>query len=241
MNWDREAFSELVRGGFGAGEEKRKQQELLQSQEDNVAKQELQEAQKTEQLAYKTTKDEELHQLKIKKEQLSLLEKLAKFLGIGQNKELLDPRGEAPSPTPTPNPMIAGLEKGFADYGLKSGFENPLATMSAQMAQAQEENPLPDPYLPATMSLMETSGGKHMKYKNNPFNYGGDKPDLNTAIQRINEGIGNTSDTGLYKDYLNSGDMQDFFKTYTPSADPANPNYDELMKRYTQLRGYFPE
>jgi len=248
MTWDINSFLDKFRGGFDAGEQKRAEEEKLMKEEQKVMLQDQKEAEKAQQLAEKTAKAEELHQFKIKKEQLTLIEKLAKLFGMDQ-KETKTADGE-PSPTPTPNPMIEALKKGFADYSAKSNFENPLATMSAEMASAAEKNPLPDPYLPATMSLMETGGGKNMKYENNPFNYGGDKPDLNTAIDKIYQGIGSTAGVGTtdgngmggkYRDYLNSGDLQDFFKVYTPSADPRNPNYDELMKRYTQLRGYFPE
>lgn len=163
----------------------------------------------------------------------------------------------APTSTPTPTPqqpdlnaIAEALKKGFNDYSLKSGYDNPLATMSAEMARAGQDANLPDPYLPATINLKETTGGKFLKHKNNMFNWS-DKPlpDLQTAINNVYNGIGSTAPNGtydengyggLYKDYLKTGNLEDFFRVYTPSSDPNNPSYEEQIRQFKQLRGYFP-
>ena len=243
MAWDINNFLAQLRTGFGPGQEK-------MAEEQKIKDMQMADEMKLSEQEDKKKKADELFEFKKKKEQLSLLERIAKLFEPKQPKAV---EGQ-PEPEPTPNPILEqlkqGIEEGFAQYTTKSGFENPLATMSAQLAQGAMDNNLPDPYLPSTMSLMETGGGKHMSKDNNPFNYGGDRPDLNTAIDKINQGIGSTAGVGttdangmggLYRDYLKSGDMADFFKVYTPSADPRNPQYNELMKRYTQLRGYFPQ
>lgn len=241
-------FLKKQAGGFESGELKRQEEAKFKAEEDKVMKQDQQEAQKAQDMEEKRAKTEELYQFKTQKEQLSVIEKIMKMFGISPTQKTKEGEKASPTATPTAKPtpdvqQIAGMIKaGLEAYSTKSGYENPLATMSAEMAQGAVDNNLPDPYLPATMNLMETGGSKHMASDNNYFNYGANaKPDINTAIERINSGIGNTGEKGLYKDYLQSGEMSDFFKRYTPSADPRNPNYDELMKRYTQLRGYFPE
>lgn len=237
MNWDINAFLTKFRGGFDSGQAKRDEEARLRAEEDKVAKQDEAEARKSMDMAEKARKADELHQYKIKKEQLGLLEKLVKLFGGAQKTDAKQSE-TTPTATPTPNPMIEALQKGFADYGLKSGMENPLATASAYMAQKAQENPLPDPYLPAVMNLMETGGSKHMAQPNNYFNWGTNpKPDINTAIDRIYEGVSNPE--GKYADYIKSGNLADFFRVYTPSSDPRNPTQDELIKRYTQLRKYF--
>lgn len=140
-----------------------------------------------------------------------------------------------PTPTPTPTPMgTPGQEvftRGFEGYG------SPLATASGQFAQSAAQNPLPDPLLPAIIALMESSGGRNQTFANNPFNWGMQPmPDLNTAIDRIYSGIGGR--TPYYEDYLQSGDLSDFFNVYTPPS-PANPPLEELINRYNLLRELF--
>lgn len=234
MAWDISGFIKRLQGGFDSGEQKtadeeklvqqqQKEQEKLQQQEDKVTKQDQDEARKSE-----------LHQL-------TLIEKLAKLFEPKQEKVV---EGQ-PAPTPTPNPILEalkkGMETGFINYSAKSGYDNPLATMSAEMAQGAVNSNLPDPYLPATMNLMETGGSKNMASENNYFNYGSNpKPDAQTAIDRVYQGIGNTGDNGLYKDYLKTGNIGDFFKRYTPSSDPRNPNQEALIETYNKLRQYFP-
>jgi hypothetical protein len=243
MPWDINNFLSQLRQGFGPGQEKAAEEQKVQDMQ-------LADEMKLSEQSDKKRREEELFEFKKKKEQLSLLEKIIKLFEPKQPKV----KEGQPEPTPTPNPILEqlkkGFEEGFANYSLKSNYTNPLATMSAELAKAAVDNNLPDPYLPATMSLMETSGGKNMTYDNNPFNYGGDKPDLQTAINKVNQSIGSTAGIGttdangmggLYRDYIKSGNMQDFFKIYTPNADPSNPSYDELIDRYTNLRQYFPK
>ena len=135
------------------------------------------------------------------------------------------------TPTPTPVPLFDRFKKGFEGYG------SDLATASAQFAQSAKDNPLPDPFLPAVLSFMETSGGKKQKFANNPFNWGmQDMPSLEYAIDRIYSGIAKRFP--YYKDYLKTGDLRDFFKRYTPEG-PSNPTPDELIERYGSLRKRF--
>lgn len=250
MNWDVNDFINKLKGGFESGQLKRDEEAKLKAEEDKVMKQDQMEAQKAQDLADKKAKAEELHQFKTQKEQLSIIDKMLKMFGISSTSATESPKkdGAKPTATPTAKPTpdvkkIAEMIKaGLEAYAQKSGYENPLATMSGELAQGAVDNNLPDPYMPPTMNLMETGGSKHMAQPNNYFNWGTNpKPDINTSIDRMITGVGNTGDTGLYQDYLKTGEMSDFFKKYTPSSDPKNPNYDELMKRYTQLRGYFPD
>lgn len=247
MAWDIETFLNQLRGGFETGQRKRDEQIKFQAEEDKVMKQDEAEARKAIQLAEKERRDNEMYQFKVQKEQLSVIEKIIKMLGIGGSEKTDKVEGEAPTATPTPqkdNEAIAeAIAAGLKAYGVNSGYENPLATASARMADQAVENNLPDPYMPAAMNIMETGGSKYMAQPNNYFNWGTNaKPDINTAIDRMIQGVGNTGDTGLYKDYLQSGDMADFFKHYTPETDPNNPALDTLLNRYTNIRNkYFPK
>jgi hypothetical protein len=157
---------------------------------------------------------------------------------------------EQPTPTPTETPVTAeptpidiiaeAIKNGLNNYGEKSNYENPLATMSAKLASAGQQNNLPDPYLLPTINLKETTGSKFMKNKNNYFNYGDwENNDIGQSIDQVSKSIGKPD--GLYKDYLQSGDMADFFKVYTPTQDPLNPSYQEQIRQFNQLRKYFPE
>jgi len=254
MPWDINQFLEKFRGGFDAGQQKRDEQSKMQAEQDKMSQKAEQEAQKAQEKAAKDAKYEELHQFKVQKEQLSVIEKLMKMLGLNEptvagasteTKASNEASPATPTATPTPDKaaIAAAIAEGLKAYGAKSGFENPLATASARMADQAVNNNLPDPYMPAAMNIMETGGSKHMAQPNNYFNWGTNaKPDINTAIDRMVQGVGNTGDTGLYKDYLQSGEMADFFKKYTPSTDPNNPALDTLLGTYTNIRNkYFPK
>ena len=123
------------------------------------------------------------------------------------------------------------FKKGFQSYGSK------LATASADFARQAEENPLPDPFMPAVISLMETSGGRNQRFSFNPFNWGMQHfPSLPYAIERIYSGIGKRMPQ--YQDYRESGKLEDLFKHYTPPSG-TNPSQEELVKRYNELRKLF--
>lgn len=163
-----------------------------------------------------------------------------------------------PTPTPTPRQMIAGAStERITPEQLQSGFERwgrgtapPIATASAQLTQAGEN--LPDPLLPAILSLMESRGllDPIPAASANPFNifYPGTSrpvqyPNLDVAILGGGEGdqlglAGLLRPGGMYQDYLESGDLADFFTRFTPPG-PGNPPVDELVARYMTLRDLF--
>lgn len=137
-----------------------------------------------------------------------------------------------PTPTPQPRPSTQDFRAGFEEYG------SPLATASGQFANAAQQYSLPDPYLPAVLALLETSGGLNQRFANNPFNWGmQDMPSLDYAIDRIYSGIGGRMP--YYQNYLQSGNIADFLPVYTPPGG-ANPELDELIARYEALRALFP-
>ena len=138
-----------------------------------------------------------------------------------------------PTPTPTLTPISLSdrFKKGFESYGSN------LATASAKFSEQAQNNPLPDPFLPAVISLMETSGGKKQRYAFNPFNWGmQDMPSLDKSIERIYSGI--SKRFPYYADYLKSGKLEDFFKVYTP-PNKNNPSNEELVRRYNLLKKNF--
>lgn len=147
--------------------------------------------------------------------------------------------------------ILSNLQKGFAKYG-----NPPIASHAADLAQlgyevAQKGG---DPYLPAALTLKETGGLSYGPAQaiNNPAGIGpGIKyPDLTTAIlgggtSGINggpqKGMRGVLFNGLYDDYYKSGNLQDFFKHYTPADAPGhnNPSYNEQINLMNQLLGYF--
>ena len=136
-----------------------------------------------------------------------------------------------PKPSPAPIPMQEKFSQGFTQYG------SDLATSSGQFAKQAQANPIPDPFLPAVLALMETSGGKNQKYAFNPFNWGmQDMPNLDSAIEKVYSGIAKRFP--YYQKYLQTGDLYDFFKHYTPDVE-GNPKPEELVQRYTELRKLF--
>ena len=137
----------------------------------------------------------------------------------------------------------------------------PLATQAAQLAEAG--NRLPDPYLPIVLALKETQGGRDVVNRannggaagagmNNAWNimYGGkliDYPDYETALMGggnwgVNgapqQGLLGTLTGGLYDNYMRSGNLEDFFSTY---SDPSvgNPPMEKQVADYMYLRSLF--
>ncbi len=146
------------------------------------------------------------------------------------------------SPTPTPAPSMSDrIRSGL----LKYQADIPAATLSSELAQAGMG--LPDPFLPAVMTLMETRGGQDMATPNNLFNIGPgiEYDDPRTSIigggERNQKGFeGIMREGGLYQPYRDSGRLEDFFSVFTPPGEQyGNPSMEELLKRYQLLRAYF--
>ena len=162
-----------------------------------------------------------------------------------------------PSPTSMPIPLADQIRAGFAAYG--KGKDVPMATTSAQLAQLG--NRLPHPFLPAALSLKESSGllpsdnpdRQRMREYANPIGVkvGGQLiryPSPQIAISgggnwgpggNPQQGLAGTLlNSGYYKDYLNSGNLEDFIRPYTPPGGP-NDSLQGQMKMLLELLSYF--
>ncbi len=150
------------------------------------------------------------------------------------------------------NPQSAQVAPNLEDIikaGLsKFGDGNPLiATASSQLAQAGQG--LPDQLLPTILALMETQGGKTQVANNNPFNINDGTgfvqyPDLTTAILGggDRQGMAGLLNGPYYDKYRQTGNIQDFFNTYTPPGpEHGNPSLEELVSRYLQIKSSFPQ
>lgn len=160
--------------------------------------------------------------------------------GLNKTPDLNIPR---PTPTPTPDPLKQRIDQGMQNFSVPPP---PVATLSGQLAEAGQQ--LPDPLLPAILSLMETGGlnPSQTQTLNNMFNIGPgiNYPQPETAIlgggSNNQQGLlGTLLNSGYYDGYLQSGDLRDFFRHFTPSSDPRNPNQDQLIQRYNMLQSLF--
>jgi hypothetical protein len=152
------------------------------------------------------------------------------------------PSQTTPSPAPQ-RPLQQRIESGLSKF---SNPPPPIATMSSQLAQAGQG--LPDQLLPAILSLMETGGMQEGKTltPNNPYNIGPGVNYSDPSIAILGGGDQNQlglsgllRPTGLYSDYLQSGDLSQFFNRFTPPSDPRNPSTEELVNRYNLLKALF--
>lgn len=151
-------------------------------------------------------------------------------------------------------PSAADFQSGFSKFGADA----PVATASPAFAQAAQKMPANmDPYLPAVIALMETGGGAKTVAPNNVFNISGMQngregfvsyPDFSTALLGGDNGgvqsqgfMGTLLNGPAYSDFRSSGNLGDFFNSYTPPG-PAygNPSLEELLGRYQALRALFP-
>ena len=158
------------------------------------------------------------------------------------------------SPQPTQqiqsiDPLEQMISQGLAKY--PGGA--PIATLSAQLAKSgrQIQKAGGDPLLPTVISLKESQGGKKQVGINNPYGLRGTQ---NGSQQFINYAtpeealFGGTIAHPLgfmgnlfknYQPYLKSGNLADFFSTYTPISDSRNPSIQNQIDLYNQLRSYF--
>lgn len=184
-----------------------------------------------------------------------LMLRLGNLLRGRDDDEFVSPlpqaQAQAQEPQPTPQPQINYedvIREGLTEWG--KGTAPPIASASAQLAELGGE--LPHRYLPAALSLKETGGLTTAGQEEaNPFGIGpGIKyPDPQTAIM----GGGNMGadggpqkglkgvilNSGIYDDYLESGNLKDFFSHYTPDNVHNNPGYDEQIQLINDLMAVF--
>lgn len=151
------------------------------------------------------------------------------------------------------------IERGLKKYQQKAGKTVPIATMSAELAEAGRD--LPQPLLPTLLALIETSGGVNQtRGRNNIYNMlandtrylpggGLNYPDLKTAIlggynpeyDIDSKGLrGVIMEDAPYKDYLQSGNLVDFLSDFTPPAD-KNADMSTQVKRFDDLAKWYFE
>lgn len=183
--------------------------------------------------------------------------------GPGFTEPMGQPRGRqqvagaqaVASPVPTATPAPGAISEAMILQGLqKAGFgKSPIAQHAPVLAEAAGRVPQGvDPYLPTILSLMETGGLKYTGQPNNPYNIfypGTHNPVQYQSVRDSIFGPQGTNETlnllgllrenGPYQHYLDSGNLSDFFMTFTPPSDPRNPSNDQLVERYNLLRSYF--
>lgn len=186
---------------------------------------------------------------------IEAFKRLASVMGQLKGKqELISPipQGQAqaytatPTPSPTPSPEDAlynQLLEGFGRYG---------ATPSAQavrvMAKAPQQYPNTfgkNPYLLPAMSIIETSAGqnitrpKNVENPQNLMNWGiyNDFEPKNQAesVEKAMTGIGERMP--YYKDFRESGDVQDFAHVYAPPSD----GNDDYLGKLKKAQAYFDQ
>jgi len=161
-----------------------------------------------------------------------------------------------PTPTPQQTNTISSeqIQQGMSDFG--GGTAPPIGTASASLAQLGNElaqrYPQLDPAFVAALALRESGGGANMlEGSNNPYgimsydNSGSRQlasyPDFETATlgggQNNQQGLRGTLFSGAYDDAFKSGDLEQFFNTYSPPSENA-PTAQQVAD-FLQLLEYF--
>lgn len=169
---------------------------------------------------------------------------------VPQNQTMPAAQTQQPAQAQPPQQQPSGQD--LLTHQIQHGFDNysqppvPAATMSGELAQAGSQ--LPDQLLPAVLALMESQGMSNPTTPNNMFNIGPgiNYPDPRTAIlgggSQNQEGLLGILKSGLYDKYLQSGNLADFFQTFTPPGEQyGNPSMEELLSRYNQIRSLFTQ
>lgn len=161
-----------------------------------------------------------------------------------------------------PQPVAQASSGGISADQIRQGFEKfapntPLATQSGVLAQSlQSLSPQIDPKLILALALKETRGGADLVGRqqgvNNDYNvrYGGkliNYPDLQTALSggpnpleggAQSKGLINMLNGPLYQNYRQSGNLADFFNTYSNPKD-NNPPIATQIQQIQQLMKNF--
>lgn len=154
--------------------------------------------------------------------------------------------------TPTPAPQYNATTQEILKR-IMAGYQKmgnpPIATQAGNLATlgAEVQRRGGNPYLPAALALKETGGLRYGPAQtiNNPFGIGpGVKyPDLKTAILGGNnqQGLRGVLLNGIYDEYLKTGNLQDFFKRYTPvdAVGHNNPSYKDQIALMNELLSNF--
>ena len=144
------------------------------------------------------------------------------------------------------------IRKGFSKFSANA----PLATQSGVISQALSKlSPSIDPKLILALALKESRGGQDLvgrqQGQNNPYNvmYGGkliNYPDLQTALMggenqlegSPSKGLINILNSPLYQKYQQSGNLEDFFNTYSPEQSGNAPIKTQVQQAQELMR-YF--
>lgn len=160
-------------------------------------------------------------------------------------------KGASIKPVPAVNIIKQNLDKGFKKYG-----SPPIATMSAALAEVGHEVAQRggNPYLPAALTIKETSGLKHAPAQkiNNPAGIGPgiSYPNLDIAIRGggtggVNgapqKGLRGVLQNPVYDEYYKTGNLVDFFKRYTPQESHNNPSYAKQIQLTNEILSLFEE
>ena len=152
----------------------------------------------------------------------------------------------------TQTPTIEDIATGLAKFAQAAHVPDvPVATQAANLLEAGQG--LPDPLLPTVLTLKETRGGldllNRLVGKNNPGNIlppGGlaDYPSMDVGIlgggPQEQKGLRGVLMGPAYENYRNTGNLEDFFRVYSPGGpEHGNPSLEEQIRQYQALRQYF--
>lgn len=165
----------------------------------------------------------------------------------------------SPTPTPQPIPETTPKTNAISADQVKQGFlkydaNAPLATQSGVIAQALSSlSPSINPKLILAKIIAETRAGKDLIGRqeglNNPLNtmYKGkliNYPDLKTALTggpnplegHNSQGIINILNGPLYQKFRQSGNLADFFNTYSNPSVGNPPTQDQIQKALEYMK-----
>jgi len=119
----------------------------------------------------------------------------------------------------------------------------PMIAYSNKFAEEVDKNPLlrKFPFLLPALSILETSGGQHVKFKNNPLNWGivqqrmgyFNPATTEETIEKAASGISERTDA--YKEFRETLDIADLVKRYAPPSENLTKKYIEDLRTIMQI------
>ena len=190
---------------------------------------------------------------------LSNLTRAATDLFSGITRKIQGPFGQenppsavVPSPRPTVKPAVkhsvddysAAIQKGFSHWG-----DVPAAKYAKVFAEESSKYPIFQkyPFLLPAISILETSAGKNVTYKNNLLNWG-IKPQkqglfspqsMEEVIQKAASGI--SGRTPYYKKFLETGNLSDLANVYAPESDNPGTGGEVYAKKLQEIMDIFEQ
>lgn len=250
MGWDVNSFIQQLTGGFERGrlekEQRQKEDDAIAQKyekEKLIAAKRLADEGKSQQEVQKQVWGEEDHQLKVKKEQIDILGKLMKMLGVEQNASTTnetptDTPAASPTatptatPTPTPEQFLLDYSPYIADQGkIDEYYPNGIPQPSPELLDIIRQVSPDDATRSGIINLTES--GFNMKPKDYTGNSNGT---TDRGTNMVNSGTFDWLQGTPYNQMMEKSGIENYGDMFDPMK---NENMKDIIRKIQGYKAWF--